>query len=158
MYDFVYEDMKAGVALCSISGGTDIVSCFVLGSPLLPVWRGEIHTDEFALLADYGTALIFPDLDRHAEAFGLDLAAPDRKQRRTKNEAGDNVCAAGDRAERHAGFHVFIDEIETLRHERRTGGENHAHGRQVMRLARLEAGLLYRVDEFCRCTISSMKT
>ena len=42
-FDFVYEDMKAGVALCSISGGTDIVSCFVLGSPLLPVWRGEIQ-------------------------------------------------------------------------------------------------------------------
>jgi len=29
--------------LSSISGGTDIVSCFVLGSPLLPVWRGEIQ-------------------------------------------------------------------------------------------------------------------
>jgi acetoacetyl-CoA synthetase len=29
--------------LASISGGTDIVSCFVLGNPLLPVWRGEIQ-------------------------------------------------------------------------------------------------------------------
>ncbi|MEQ9152771.1 MAG: acetoacetate--CoA ligase, partial [Parvibaculum sp.] len=42
-FDFVYEDIKSDAALCSISGGTDIVSCFVLGSPLLPVWRGEIQ-------------------------------------------------------------------------------------------------------------------
>ncbi|MEQ8266511.1 MAG: acetoacetate--CoA ligase [Parvibaculum sp.] len=42
-FDFVYEDIKKDVALCSISGGTDIVSCFVLGSPLLPVYRGEIQ-------------------------------------------------------------------------------------------------------------------
>ncbi|MBC7102142.1 MAG: acetoacetate--CoA ligase [Parvibaculum sp.] len=42
-FDFVYRDIKTDAALCSISGGTDIVSCFVLGSPLLPVWRGEIQ-------------------------------------------------------------------------------------------------------------------
>ncbi|GMV61484.1 MAG: acetoacetate-CoA ligase [Parvibaculum sp.] len=42
-FDFVYRDIKTHVALCSISGGTDIVSCFVLGSPMLPVWRGEIQ-------------------------------------------------------------------------------------------------------------------
>ena len=42
-FDFVYEDIKSDAALCSISGGTDIVSCFVLGSPMLPVWRGEIQ-------------------------------------------------------------------------------------------------------------------
>ncbi|MDO9127134.1 MAG: acetoacetate--CoA ligase, partial [Parvibaculum sp.] len=41
--NFVYEDVKNDVALCSISGGTDIVSCFVLGSPVLPVYRGEIQ-------------------------------------------------------------------------------------------------------------------
>ncbi|WP_018991144.1 acetoacetate--CoA ligase [Aromatoleum toluclasticum] len=42
-FDFVYESIKADVQLASISGGTDIVSCFVLGSPTLPVWRGEIQ-------------------------------------------------------------------------------------------------------------------
>lgn len=42
-FEFVYEDIKSDVALCSISGGTDIVSCFVLGSPLLPVYCGEIQ-------------------------------------------------------------------------------------------------------------------
>ncbi|MDP1626597.1 acetoacetate--CoA ligase [Parvibaculum sp.] len=42
-FNFVYEDVKNDVALCSISGGTDIVSCFVLGSPVLPVYRGEIQ-------------------------------------------------------------------------------------------------------------------
>ncbi len=40
-FDFVYESIKKDVNLASISGGTDIVSCFVLGNPLLPVFRGE---------------------------------------------------------------------------------------------------------------------
>ncbi|MBF0332343.1 MAG: acetoacetate--CoA ligase [Alphaproteobacteria bacterium] len=42
-FDYVYEKIKADVQLSSISGGTDIVSCFVLGNPLAPVWRGEIQ-------------------------------------------------------------------------------------------------------------------
>jgi len=42
-FDYVYADIKADVQLSSISGGTDIISCFCLGSPVLPVWRGEIQ-------------------------------------------------------------------------------------------------------------------
>jgi len=42
-FDYVYASVKADVCLSSISGGTDIVSCFVLGNPLGPVWRGEIQ-------------------------------------------------------------------------------------------------------------------
>jgi len=42
-FDYVYRNVKPDVRLCSMSGGTDIISCFVLGSPLLPVWRGEIQ-------------------------------------------------------------------------------------------------------------------
>lgn len=42
-YDFVASRVKPGVRLSSISGGTDIVSCFALGSPVLPVWRGELQ-------------------------------------------------------------------------------------------------------------------
>ncbi len=42
-FDFVYEKVKRDVCLSSISGGTDIVSCFVGGCPTLPVWRGEIQ-------------------------------------------------------------------------------------------------------------------
>jgi len=41
-YDYVYGKIKADVCLASMSGGTDIVSCFVLGNPTLPVRRGEI--------------------------------------------------------------------------------------------------------------------
>lgn len=40
-YDFVYRDFKPDVCLASMSGGTDIVSCFVNGNPLSPVRRGE---------------------------------------------------------------------------------------------------------------------
>lgn len=42
-FDYVYRDIKTDVSLQSISGGTDIISCFVLGSPVLPVNRGEIQ-------------------------------------------------------------------------------------------------------------------
>ncbi|MCG8561086.1 MAG: acetoacetate--CoA ligase [Hyphomicrobiales bacterium] len=42
-FDFVYEAIKPDLHLASISGGTDIVSCFVIGNPLKPVWRGEIQ-------------------------------------------------------------------------------------------------------------------
>ncbi len=42
-YDFVAAAVGADVQLASISGGTDIVSCFALGNPLLPVYRGELQ-------------------------------------------------------------------------------------------------------------------
>ena len=42
-FDFVYSHIKRDIHLASISGGTDIVSCFVLGVPTKPVWRGEIQ-------------------------------------------------------------------------------------------------------------------
>ena len=51
-FDFVYEDIKRDAALCSISGGTDILSCFVGGSPLLPVWRGEIQAKMLGMASD----------------------------------------------------------------------------------------------------------
>jgi acetoacetyl-CoA synthetase len=43
LFDFVYRDVKPDLMLASISGGTDIVSCFALGNPLLPVYRGELQ-------------------------------------------------------------------------------------------------------------------
>ncbi len=42
-YDFVQNHIKAGVQLSSISGGTDIISCFALGNPISPVYRGELQ-------------------------------------------------------------------------------------------------------------------
>jgi acetoacetyl-CoA synthetase len=43
-YDYVYSRVKPDVRLSSISGGTDLISCFALGNPTLPVWRGEIQS------------------------------------------------------------------------------------------------------------------
>ena len=43
-YDFVYQKIKADVQLSSISGGTDIISCFALGNPITPVYRGELQS------------------------------------------------------------------------------------------------------------------
>ena len=42
-FDWVYESFKSDVALASITGGTDILSCFALGQPDAPVRRGELQ-------------------------------------------------------------------------------------------------------------------
>ncbi len=42
-FRFVYRDIKEDINLASISGGTDIVSCFALGCPILPVYEGELQ-------------------------------------------------------------------------------------------------------------------
>ncbi|MBM3521378.1 MAG: acetoacetate--CoA ligase [Alphaproteobacteria bacterium] len=51
-FDYVYEKIKKDVHLASISGGTDIVSCFVLGAPTEPVWRGEIQKRGLGMAID----------------------------------------------------------------------------------------------------------
>ena len=51
-FDYVMRDVKPGVHLASISGGTDLISCFVLGNPLLPVWRGEIQCVGLGMAVD----------------------------------------------------------------------------------------------------------
>ncbi|MGH8617763.1 MAG: acetoacetate--CoA ligase [Burkholderiales bacterium] len=56
-FEYVYRDIKTDLNLASISGGTDIVSCFVLGNPLLPVRRGEIQSRGLGLKIEvYGEA------------------------------------------------------------------------------------------------------
>lgn len=42
-FDYIYDAVKQDVQLASISGGTDILSCFMLGNPISPVYRGEIQ-------------------------------------------------------------------------------------------------------------------
>ena len=51
-YDYVYGKVKRDVRLSSISGGTDIISCFALGDPTLPVWRGEIQTRGYGMAVE----------------------------------------------------------------------------------------------------------
>jgi acetoacetyl-CoA synthetase len=69
-FDFVYESIKSDLQLASISGGTDIVSCFVLGNPLLPVWRGEIQSI----------------------GLGMDVVVWDENRRELHAEKGELVC------------------------------------------------------------------
>jgi acetoacetyl-CoA synthetase len=51
-FDYVYKKIKADVHLASISGGSDIISCFVLGNPILPIYRGEIQTPGLGMAVD----------------------------------------------------------------------------------------------------------
>ena len=48
-FDYIYRDVKPDVQLSSISGGTDIVSCFTLGNPMLPVYKGELQCRGLAM-------------------------------------------------------------------------------------------------------------
>jgi acetoacetyl-CoA synthetase len=71
-FDYVYRDIKARVLLSSISGGTDIVSCFALGNPLLPVWRGELQ----------------------CRGLGMKVEIFDEQGRPVRGEPGELVCTA----------------------------------------------------------------
>jgi acetoacetyl-CoA synthetase len=51
-FDYVYRSIKRDVQLASISGGTDIISCFCLGNPWLPVYRGEIQSAGLGLATE----------------------------------------------------------------------------------------------------------
>jgi acetoacetyl-CoA synthetase len=51
-YDYVYQQIKDDVLLASISGGTDIISCFALGCPVLPVWKGELQCRGLGMAVD----------------------------------------------------------------------------------------------------------
>ena len=69
-FDFVYRAIKRDVCLSSISGGTDICGCFVLGNPILPVWRGEIQ----------------------CRALGLKVEVFDESGRSVEQQKGELVC------------------------------------------------------------------
>ena len=72
-FDYVYRSIKADLQLASISGGTDIVSCFALGCPTQPVHRGEIQCRGLGLAVE-----IFDDAGRplHGERGELVCTAP----------------------------------------------------------------------------------
>ena len=61
-YDYVYRHVGADIHLASISGGTDIISCFALGNPIGPVWRGELQVRglgmKVEILDDEGRPLV----------------------------------------------------------------------------------------------------
>src|SRR5688572_23218171 len=55
-FDFVYGNVKEDVQLASIAGGTDLISCFALGNPLLPVHRGELQCRGLGMQVEIFTA------------------------------------------------------------------------------------------------------
>jgi acetoacetyl-CoA synthetase len=69
-FDYVYASIKEDLHLASISGGTDIISCFVGGNPCGPVWRGEIQ----------------------ARALGMDVDVFDERGRPVLRQKGELVC------------------------------------------------------------------
>ncbi|WP_409260529.1 acetoacetate--CoA ligase [Pseudomonas putida] len=66
-YDYVYGKIKADLCLASMSGGTDIVSCFVLGNPTLPVRRGEMACKGLGMAVEVWNEQGQPVLDEKGE-------------------------------------------------------------------------------------------
>jgi len=66
-YDYVYRKFKADLCLASMSGGTDIVACFVLGNPTLPVRRGEIQCKGLGMAVEVWNEHGQPVLDEKGE-------------------------------------------------------------------------------------------
>ena len=71
-FDYVYEHVNPSVQLGSISGGTDLISCFALANPALPVYRGELQCR---------------GLGMHVDAF-------DENGKSVRNKKGELVCRA----------------------------------------------------------------
>jgi len=69
-FDYVYEHIKPSVQLGSISGGTDLISCFALASPVLPIYRGELQ----------------------CRGLGMDVDAFDENGNSVRNKKGELVC------------------------------------------------------------------
>ena len=51
-FDWVYSNVKSDIQLSSISGGTDIIGCFLAGSPILPVFKGELQCPQLGMSVD----------------------------------------------------------------------------------------------------------
>ncbi len=69
-FDFVYQHIKSDIHLASISGGTDLCSCFALGNPISPVYRGQLQ----------GAGL------------GMDVDVVDENGTSIENTPGELVC------------------------------------------------------------------
>ncbi|TJW59546.1 MAG: acetoacetate--CoA ligase, partial [Mesorhizobium sp.] len=125
-FRFVYDGIKTDVHLASISGGTDIVSCFVLGVPIEPVWSGEIQGPGLGLAVDVWNddgrpvrqekgelvcAKAFP-----AMPIGFWNDPEDKKYRAAYFERFDNVWCHGDFAEwtAHGGMIIHGRSDATL--------------------------------------------
>ena len=98
-FDYVYEHIKADVQLSSISGGTDIVSCFALGDPTRPVYRGELQCKGLGMAVE-----VFHDELVCTQAFpsmpiGFWRDDNDEKYHQAYFNRYDNVWAQGDFAE-----------------------------------------------------------
>ncbi len=71
-FDFIYNNIKSDIRVSSISGGSDIVSCFALGNPILPVYRGELQ----------------------CIGLGMDIKIFNEKGKSVEQEKGELVCVA----------------------------------------------------------------
>lgn len=125
-FDFVYKSIQPDVHLASISGGTDLAACFVLGDPTSPVWKGEIQAPALGMAVD-----VWSEDGKHLDRGRGELVCtkpfpsmpvkfwndPDaRKYRATYFERFPGVWCHGDYAEwtKHGGMIIHGRSDATL--------------------------------------------
>jgi len=125
-FDYVYANIKPDIQLASVSGGTDIISCFVIGNPNGPVYRGEIQCAGLGMAVD-----VFDDEGRPVRGEKGELVCtrsfPVMPIGFWKDEGGakyhaayferfDNIWCHGDFAEitAHGGFIIYGRSDATL--------------------------------------------
>jgi len=115
-FEYVYNDFKQNVRLSSISGGTDILSCFVGGCPILPVYAGEIQAPGLGMSVEIWDDEGHSVIERKGELvctapfpscpIGFFNDADDSKFRAAYFDRWPGVWAHGDYGEitQHGGF------------------------------------------------------
>ena len=71
-FDFVYDHVKRDLQLSSVAGGTDLIACFAVGNPMLPVYRGELQ----------------------CRGLGMKVEIFDEQGRSVRGRKGELVCTA----------------------------------------------------------------
>jgi len=125
-FDYVYRSIKQDLQLASISGGTDILSCFVLGNPVAPVWRGEIQCAALGMATEVFDEQGQPVRGEKGELvctrpfpampIGFLNDADGSKYRAAYFQRFNNVWCHGDYAEitEHGGFVIYGRSDATL--------------------------------------------
>ena len=125
-FDYIYREIKGDMQLASVSGGTDILSCFVIGNPNGPVYRGEIQCAALGMAVD-----VFDDSGKPVRGEKGELVCTrsfpvmpigfwkdegNAKYRAAYFERFDNIWCHGDFAEitAHGGFIIYGRSDATL--------------------------------------------
>ena len=116
-------------------------------TPEIDRLAGEcLGADQLTFLVAHRFAAFVEDFYRHAQAAALDFAAINRQQRAADNEAGNDIGATGYGRQAQVPFDIFVNIVEALGRQHRTGRGDAAQCRQVEFTHGLESRIFHCID------------